>query len=175
MNLRALAGRVSALTAALAGWLPVAAVTTAGGLILFGVVWLGLALNPQHPLWMAGLLLLAAGAFVAIDHFLRVAFGVIGSAMSLALLVVQLTSCGGLYPMGTTPAPFRAVHPLIPMTYLVDGLRVTISGGLNGNLLRDAVVLAAFLAVFVGAAAWMVSRHRTWTVARLHPQIEAVS
>lgn len=175
VNLRALAGRVGALTVAVAGWLPVAAVTAVGGLVLFGVVWLGLALNPEHPLWMAGLLLLAAGAFVAIDHFLRVAFGVIGSAMSLALLVVQLTSCGGLYPMETIPAPFRAVHPLIPMTYLVDGLRVTISGGLSGNLMRDAVVLVAFLVVFIGAAAWVVSRHRMWTVARLHPQIKAVS
>jgi putative membrane protein len=173
INLRALAGRVGALTVAVAGWLPVALVTAVGGLILFGVVWLGLGLDPKQPVWMAGLLLLAAGAFVAIDHLLRIAFGVIGSALSLALLIVQLTSCGGLYPVETTPAPFRAAHPLVPMTYLVDGLRVTVSGGLSGNLIRDALVLTGFLLAFVGAAALVVRRQRTWTVSRLHPEIEA--
>ncbi|UQX11899.1 YhgE/Pip family protein [Candidatus Mycobacterium methanotrophicum] len=174
VNLRALAGRVNALAVAVAGWLPVATLTAVGGLILLGVVWVGLRLDPKHPLWMAGLLVVAAGAFVAIDHFLRIAFGVIGSALSLALLIIQLTSCGGLYPMETTPAPFRAVHPLIPMTYLVDGLRVAVSGGLTGNMTRDAFMLAAFLVVFVGATARMVQRQRLWTLSRLHPEIETI-
>ncbi|MEE3752125.1 YhgE/Pip family protein [Mycobacterium intracellulare] len=172
INLRAFAGRVSALTVAVAGWLPVTAVTAVGGLILFGVVWLGLGLDPQRPVWMAGLLILAAGAFVSIDHFLRIAFGVIGSALSLALLIVQLTCCGGLYPVETTPAPFRAAHPVVPMTYLVDGLRVTVSGGLSGNLIRDALVLTGFSIAFIAAAAFMARRQRIWTISRLHPQIE---
>lgn len=150
VNLRALAGRVSALTVAVAGWLPVAAITALGGLVLFGVVEAGLGLKPDHPLLVAGLLVLAAGAFVAIDHFLRISFGVIGEALSLVLLIVQLTSCGGLYPIETTPAPFRAIHPVIPMTYLVDGLRVAISGGLADNLIRDVLVLAGFLVAFLG-------------------------
>lgn len=172
VNLRALAGRVSALTVAAAGWLPVAAVTAIGGLILWAVTWVCLGLDPKHPLLSAALLVLAAGTFVAIDHFLRMSFGVIGSALILVLLIIQLTACGGLYPIETTPAPFRAVHPLIPMTYLVDGLRVTVSGGLAGNLVRDFVVLAGFLVVFLGATALMVRRQRVWTLGRLHPQIE---
>jgi putative membrane protein len=174
VNLRAWAGRVSALTVAAAGWLPVAAITAAGGLVLFGVVELGLGLKPDHPLLVVGLLVLAAGAFVAIDHFLRIGFGVIGEALSLVLLIVQLTSCGGLYPIETTPAPFRAVHPVIPMTYLVDGLRVAISGGLTGNLLRDVVTLAGFLVVFLGGTALLLRRQRVWTLSRLHPQIETL-
>ena len=172
LNLRALAGRVSALTAAAAAWLPVAAVTAVGGLILLGAVWVGLGLDPIHPLLTAVLLVLAAGAFSAIHHFLRMSFGVIGSVLILVLLIVQLTACGGLYPIETTPAPFRVIHPLIPMTYLVDGLRVTILGGLTGNLVRDMLVLAGFLIVFLGAAALMVRRRRVWTISRLHPQIE---
>ncbi|OBI43272.1 hypothetical protein A5707_05230 [Mycobacterium kyorinense] len=172
LNLRALAGRVSALTVAAAGWLPVAAVTAVGGLVLWAVTWVCLGLDPKHPLLSAALLVLAAGAFVAIDHFLRMSFGVIGSALILVLLIIQLTACGGLYPIETTPAPFRAVHPFIPMTYLVDGLRVTVSGGLAGNLVRDFAVLAGFLVVFLGGAALMARRQRVWTISRLHPQIE---
>ena len=52
------------------------------------------------------------------------------------------------------------------MTYLVDGLRVTISGGLTGNLVRDMLVLAGFLVIFLGAAALMVRRRRVWTISR---------
>ena len=98
LNLRALAGRVGALTAAAAAWLPVAAVTAVGGLILLGAVWVGLGLDPIDPLLTAVLLVLGAGAFSAIHHFLRISFGVIGSVLSLVLLIVQLTACGGLYP-----------------------------------------------------------------------------
>jgi putative membrane protein len=174
VNLRAVAGRVNALTVAAAGWLPVATITAVGGLVLFGVVDVGLGLKPDHPLWVVGLLVLAAGAFVAIDYFLRISFGVIGEALSLVLLIVQLTSCGGLYPVETTPAPFRAIHPVIPMTYLVDGLRVAISGGLTGNLLRDVLVLAGFLVGFLAGTAFLIRRQRVWTLSRLHPQIDVL-
>lgn len=150
----------------------VTVVTGLGGFVLYGLVWLGLGLDPKHAFWMAGLLLLAGGAFVAIDHFLRIGFGVIGSALSLALLIIQLTSCGGLYPVETTPAPFRAAHRLLLMTYLVDALRVAVSGGLAGKVVRDGAVLAAFLVAFVGAAAVVVRRRRMWTVSLLHPEIE---
>ncbi len=172
VNPRALAGRVGSLTVAAAGWLPVAAIAAVGGVILYAAVHFGLHLDAVHPIAVAAVLILAAGAFVAIDHFLRVALGAIGEGLSLVLLIVQLTACGGLYPVETTPAPFRAVHPLLPMTYLVDALRVGISGGLTTNLVRDVLVLAGFLAVFLGATALVVRRQRVWTVARLHPQIE---
>lgn len=172
LNLRALAGKVNALSVALGGLLPVAGIAAVGGLVLFGVVWAGLGLDPQQPLLVAGLLVLGAAAFMAIDHMLKVAFGMIGSGLSLVLLIVQLTSCGGLYPIETTPAPFRAIHPFVPMTYLVDGLRVGISGGLGSNVIRDVVVLAVFLVGSLLLATLAVRMHRTWTVSRLHPQLD---
>ncbi|GAA5064750.1 YhgE/Pip domain-containing protein [Nocardia callitridis] len=172
INPRALAGRVSAWVVAVAGWLPVAGIAAVGGLLLYLVVQFGLGLDPLHPVAVVALLVLAAAAFVAIDHFLRVALGAIGEALSLALLIIQLTACGGLYPIETTPAPFRAIHPLIPMTYVVDGLRVGISGGLTANFVRDLVVLAGFLVVFLSATALAVHRQRVWTLDRLHPQLE---
>jgi len=60
-------------------------------------------------------------------------------------MILQLTACGGLYPVETLPAPFRAIHPFLPMSHLVDGLRVTISGGNTAHLVADVLVLAGFL------------------------------
>ncbi len=172
VNLRALASRAGSATVTFAGWLPAAGLGVVGGWLLFGVVDLALGLNPRHLVLTAVLLMLGAATFVSIDHFLRTALGTIGGMLSVVLLLVQLTACGGLYPMETAPAPFRALHPWIPMTYLVDGLRVTISGGLPSHFLRDFGMLTGFLVTFLLLTMLAVVRHRTWTVGRLHPQIE---
>ena len=172
LNPRALAARSRALTIALGGWLPAAGLGVLGGLVLLGVVDLGLGLAPQDLLGTIGLVALGAVTFAAIDHFLRTALGAIGGIVSLVLLVLQLTASGGLYPMETTPTPFQAVHPYLPMTYLIDGLRVTISGGLGEHLVVDVVVLGCVLVAFLALTTLVTARQRVWTVGRLHPPID---
>ncbi|MFF8371817.1 YhgE/Pip family protein [Streptomyces lydicus] len=171
LNTRALAGRIGAFTTAVAGWLPAALLGAVGALVLYGVVDLALGLNPVHGVWMLALLVTGAAAFVAVDHCLRTVFGVPGDVLSLVLLILQLTASGGLYPLPTEPAFFQVLNPMLPMTYLVDGLRVTVSGGLTGNLLRDFAVLLAFTAGFLAVTALAVRRQRMWTVGRLHPDV----
>ena len=112
-----------------------------GSLIMLAVVWFGLGLNPVNSAARSVLSLLAAACFTAIAHLLRTWLGVVGSAITLVLLMVQLTSAGGLYPVETLPAPFRAIHTVIPMTYLVDALRITFTGGPTDHLWRDVAVL----------------------------------
>lgn len=174
LNARALAGRARALTVAVAGWLPAAGIGVAGALVLYGVLAGGLGLHPLHPLWTIGLLVLTAGALVALIHLLRTLFGIAGVALSVVLLTFQLTASGGLYPLETAPAPFRTIHPLSPLTYVVDGLRVTISGGEPFQLIRAAIVLGALLLVCLGLTTLVVTRRRVWTVGRLtlRPAVE---
>jgi putative membrane protein len=114
---------------------------------------------------------LAVAAFTAIVHVLRLALGAVGDALALLLLMIQLTSCGGLYPPETLPAPFEAIHPLLPMTYLVDALRVTVSGGQPGHAWRAVAVLAGFLLVALVLLVLTVRRQRMWTMARLKPEL----
>jgi uncharacterized phage infection (PIP) family protein YhgE len=93
------------------------------------------------------------------------------AALALVLLMLQLTACGGLYPIETSPGFFQALHPIMPMTYLVNGLRVTISGGESGQLWQSVGVLAGVLVVFLFLGTLIVSRHRQWTMRRLRPDI----
>jgi putative membrane protein len=166
---RALAGRASSPRITIAGWLPVLAMAGLGSLIMFGVVWLGLGLNPVNVGGSIGVVLLAAACFTAIAHLLRTWLGVVGSAITLVLLMVQLTAAGGLYPMETLPAPFRAIHTFIPMTYLVDALRITFTGGPTDHLWRDVAVLFGFTIVAVGLCIYLVHRRRKFKVKDLHP------
>ncbi len=89
----------------------------------------------------------------------------------LILLLLQLTTCAGTYPYETLPAVFRALHPLLPMSYLVDGLRVTITGGNSAHLLRDVLVLAAFGVVAMALTVFAVGRRREWRIADLKPEL----
>lgn len=168
-NPRALAGNVGAFNLALAGWLPVTGAGVLGALILYVVAWAGLGLDPLNPLGTFGLLALAVGAFVAMTLVLRLLLGLAGTALALVLLMLQLTACGGLYPIETSPGFFQALHPIMPMTYLVNGLRVTISGGESGQLWQAAGVLAGVLVAFLLLGTLIVSRHREWTMRRLRP------
>jgi uncharacterized phage infection (PIP) family protein YhgE len=61
--------------------------------------------------------------------------------------MLQLTSCGGLYPVTTTSEPFQALHPVLPMTYLVNGMRVTLTGGEGECLAAAFAVLGGYLVV----------------------------
>lgn len=171
VNERALGGRINAASIAIGGFLPAAALGIIGGLVLFGVVDLALGLRPEHLWWTVGLLSLAAAVFVAIDHFLRTAFGAVGGLVSLVLLIVQITASGGLYPIETSPVAFQAVHPFLPMTYVVEGLRVTISGGVPEHLLHDAAVLGGILLASLITTTLVVQSQRTWSLRRLHPQV----
>lgn len=172
VNLRALANRVNPVVVAVGGWLPVALLGAVGGLILYAAVQFGLGLDPEKPVLLGLLLMLGAVSFVAIDHMLRYTLGVIGDSLSLVLLIVQLTACGGLYPIETTPAPFQAVHPLLPMTYLVQGLRVTVSGGLSSTLIRAFVVLAAFAVAALAVTSVAVWRRQVTNMSQLHPALD---
>ena len=168
---RMLAGRASALRLAMAGWLPITSLAVLGSLILLLVSWFALGLDPVHVAATFGVVVLAALCFSAIAYVLRVALGVVGSAATLVLLMLQLTSAGGLYPVETLPAPFRALNPVIPMTYLIDALRITFTGGPAGHLWRDVAVLGGFTVVALGLAVLVVSRRKQFKMKDLHPAL----
>ncbi|WP_431032314.1 YhgE/Pip domain-containing protein [Streptomyces sp. P6-2-1] len=160
------------VTAAFAGWLPTALLGVVGALVLYAVVQLGLDLDAEHPWLLVALVSVAALSFVALAQFFRTLLGSAGGLVLLILLMLQLTSCGGLYPVETTPAFFRALHPVMPMTYLVEGLRVTVSGGQGSTLGLSFGVLAAYGAAALGATALLLVRRRRWSMGQLKPEIQ---
>jgi putative membrane protein len=168
---RALAGRASSARITVAGWLPIVGMAALGSLIMLGVVWIGLGLDPVNAGGSVAVVLLAAAAFTAIAHLLRTWLGMIGTAIMLVLLMVQLTSAGGLYPVEVMPAPFRAIHNFIPMTYLIDALRITLSGGPTDHLWRDVGILAGFAVVAVAVCMFVVHRRRRFRMSTLYPAL----
>ncbi len=156
---------------ALAGWLPAVAIGVAQALLLFTVLYLALGLRPVHPVATVGYLLLVALAFTAVVQWLGARLGPAGRLAALALLMLQLTSSGGTYPVQTSPAFFGAIHPYLPMSYVVDGLRHLIDGGRAGTVLTGCLVLAGFTAGAFALTTRAARRARVITPRVLHPEL----
>lgn len=169
---RLLASRAGSATVALASYLPALLIGLVGTGVLYASLELGLGLGPVHTAATLGVLALGVASFLGIVHLLRVVFGAAGDALALILLMLQLVSCGGLYPVETLPLPFQAVHRVVPMTYFDAALRTTIFGGEASHAWRDCGVLAGFLAGALVLLVLAVRRRRAWTMARLKPELE---
>ncbi|MDA1366384.1 YhgE/Pip domain-containing protein [Glycomyces algeriensis] len=162
VNSRALAGPLRSVPIAIGGWLPGAFLGVLSALVLYLAVELGLGLNPRDALDTVGLSMLVILTFTAMAHLLKLAFGTAGSLLLVVLLMLQLTSAGGLYPVETTPKFFQVLHPLLPMSYVVDALRVTISGGETSHVVRALLVLAAYLVGSLALSSLVVAARRRW-------------
>ncbi|MFJ5556077.1 YhgE/Pip family protein [Streptomyces sp. NPDC093250] len=171
MNRRALAAGASAWRIALAGWLPVVAIGVLQTLALMSVLHWGLGLQMARAAGTVGFLFLVAACFAALVQWLNARFGAAGRILVLALLMLQLTSAGGTYPVQTSPAFFNALHPFLPMTHVVEALRRLITGGGLGPVWAACAVLAAFTAGAVALTALTARRQQVWTPARLHPEL----
>ena len=156
---------------ALAGLLPAVAIGVVQATLLFGVVRFGLGLSPVRPLVTWGLLLLNAGVFAAVMQLIGAAFGPPGRILALALLMLQLTSSGGTYPVQTTPGFFQAIHPLLPMTYVVEALRHAIDGGPAGTVVHGGLLLVAYGLGAVLLTLVVAHRSRRLTPSALHPEL----
>ncbi|QDQ11060.1 YhgE/Pip family protein [Streptomyces spectabilis] len=171
LNRRALAAGASAWRVALAGWLPVAALGVLQVAALMSVLHWGLGLQMTRAAGTIGFLTLVTACFAAIVQWLNARFGAAGRILVLAVLMLQLTSAGGTYPVQTSPGFFRAIHPYLPMSYVVDALRRLITGGGLGPVWQACAVLAAFTAGALALTAVTARRKQVWTLDRLHPEL----
>lgn len=172
LPVRALATPASGWRAALGGFLPAAYLALAQVVVMLVVIHVGVGLTMSTALGTAAFTALIALSFVALQQMINAVFGSApGKVIILALLMLQLASSGGTYPVETTPAFFRAIHPLLPMSYAVQGLREVVTGGVDGRLWASVAVLATMLVGSLAITAWRAGRMRTWTLGRLHPAI----
>jgi putative membrane protein len=168
---RAMAAGAPAWRIAAAGWLPVLAIGITQTLALMAVLHWAIGLRMARPAGTIGFLLLVTACFAAIVQWLNARFGPAGRVLVLALLMLQLTSAGGTYPVQTSPGFFNAIHPFLPMTYVVEGLRHLITGGGLWPVGRAVLVLTAFTAGALALSALSARRRQVWTVDRLHPEL----
>ena len=168
---RALASNAPAWKIAAGGWLPFLAVSAVQASLLTLVVDVGLGLDPAHPVLMWFLMLAAAMAFSAIIQGVVALLGSPGKLVVLILLVLQLVSSGGTFPWQTTPEPLHVVHQILPMGYVVSGMRHLIYGADLAIILPTMLGLVGYTLLGLAMSTVAVRKNKYWTLKTLKPEI----
>ncbi|ADG96791.1 YhgE/Pip C-terminal domain protein [Segniliparus rotundus DSM 44985] len=170
---RAIAAQAPAFRVALASYLPAALIGISQAVVLYCVVRFGLGMRAAHPVAMLAFMALVSFAFVALTQSVNALLGpAVGRVLVMALLMVQLVSAGGMYPVETTSKPFQALHRYDPMTYGVNGLRQLVLGGVDSRLWQAVLTLAAIMAGALAVSSVCARRNRLWNASRLIPAIK---
>ena len=117
-----------------------AAVLVYGGVHLIG-------LTANHEMRTLFLTIIASLTFMAMVTALTTWNSRLGAFFSLILLLLQLASSAGTYPLALTNDFFKSVNPWLPMSYSVSGLRQTIS--MTGNIHHQVIFLLVTLVLFI--------------------------
>ena len=118
-----------------------AAVLVYGGVHLIG-------LTANHEMRTLFLIIIASLTFMSMVTALTTWNSRLGAFFSLILLLLQLASSAGTYPLALTNDFFKAINPWLPMSYSVLGLRQTIS--MTGNIHNQVIFLLVTLILFIG-------------------------
>ncbi|RFU60130.1 YhgE/Pip domain-containing protein [Bacillus sp. V59.32b] len=87
--------------------------------------------------------------YLAIIQFLATAFDNPGRFVSILILIMQLTSSGGTFPIELSPKVFQQLNQYLPMTYSIAGFRSVISTGDYEFLWHNIGTISIFFVVFM--------------------------
>lgn len=107
-----------------------------------------------NKLWFVLFGLLSSAVFMLIVYTFVSVFGNVGKALSIVLLVLQISGSGGTFPVQVMPAFFQAIHPYLPFSYAISMMREAVGGIIWGIVLKDLWMMGIFasLALLVGLA-----------------------
>lgn len=120
----------------------------AQAILLGGIIKYALGLEIAHTGLYFISVCLVSMTFLAIVQFCIIHMGDAGKFVALTLLILQLTSCGGTFPIETVPKFFQILYPFMPMTYSVVLFKDTITGAISGDYWYSFMILAIYLVVF---------------------------
>lgn len=102
-----------------------------------------------HPVIYIGLCLINAFIFTSIIYTLASIFGNLGKGVVIILLVLQISSSGGTFPVEVIPRFFQKVSRFLPFTYAIGTLREAQGGIFYSNLYNDLFYLVIFSIAFI--------------------------
>jgi putative membrane protein len=82
--------------------------------------------------------------FMVIAYSLTSIFGNMGKALVIILLVLQIMTTGGTFPVNLLPSTFQNLAPYLPMSYAIGALREVMAGVLWNSYWYNILVLAIF-------------------------------
>ncbi|WP_433748718.1 YhgE/Pip family protein [Falsibacillus pallidus] len=118
-------------------------------LIVDAILLYGLDLKVESiPLFVVATIV-ASITFISIIQFLVTALGDPGRFIGIIVLILQLTTSAGTYPLETIPKALQPIHYLLPMSYSVQAFKAVISSGDFAYMWTNLNMLFIYIAGFL--------------------------
>lgn len=119
------------------------------------IILYGLKLEVQSvPLFII-MSLITSWCFMAILQFLVTAFHDVGRFIAIILLILQLTTSAGTFPLELIPDALQHFNAWVPMTYSVSGFKAVISSG-QFNVMWDNALILGGVTLLMALLTWGV-------------------
>ncbi|GEN53052.1 YhgE/Pip domain-containing protein [Halobacillus faecis] len=118
---------------------------TIQAVIAASVILYGLNLEVTHVGYFYLFSILTSLTFMTLVQMLVTWLGDPGRFVAILILILQLTTSAGTFPLELIPGPLQWFNPLLPMTYSVAGFKSIISDGNFALMWQNASILTGFI------------------------------
>ncbi len=172
LNTRILMSRASSIAAVIASYLPMLIISIVQAVILLLFIQFGLDMNINY-VWQYYLFgVLVSFCFTAIVQFFRASLGTVGMVVIVVLLMLQLCTAAGTFPIEAEIPFFNVLNPYLPMTYVVQGFRMAMCGLSPSYMVNSVIILAIFTIAFLFLTTLVAHHKRRVTMSTLYPPIK---
>jgi putative membrane protein len=123
-----------------------------------------MGLNVAHTVYFYFVCIITSICFTSLVQLLVSISKNAGKILAILFLLLQMASCGRVFPIETAPAFYMVIHPYMPMTYSVnlfkDVVSATVYEGLNHHMFLLAWTAFIAFAIYAGLGL-LVSRTKT--------------
>ncbi|NMH69543.1 YhgE/Pip domain-containing protein [Bacillus sp. RO3] len=118
-------------------------------LIAAGILLLGLGLEVESvPLFLLSTIVTSL-TFLVLIQMLVTILGDPGRFVAIIILILQLTTSAGTFPLELIPTALQPISALLPMTYSVSAFKAVISSGDFDFMWQNLSILLGYFIVFV--------------------------
>ncbi len=95
--------------------------------------------------WLAASI--SSFVFTLFIYSLTVAFGNVGEALAIVVMVIQVAGAGGTFPIQTLPEIYQKIYKYFPFPYGMDAMRETIGGIYQLDYWKNIGTLGIYIVV----------------------------
>lgn len=118
-------------------------------LLAVSVLLFGLKIEVQSvPLFIL-FAIITSLTFITLIQFFVTLFADPGRFIAIIILILQLTTSAGTFPLELIPKALQPINSFLPMTYTVSGFKAVISSGDYSFMWQNAGILGAFILFFI--------------------------
>ncbi|MEK3887513.1 YhgE/Pip domain-containing protein [Bacillus sp. FSL K6-3431] len=119
-------------------------------LLAVAIMLFGLGIEVQSiPLFITTTIITSL-TFIVLIQFLVTILGDPGRFIAIIVLILQLTTSAGTFPLELIPGPLQPFNAALPMTYSVQAYKAVISSGDFGYMWKNLGILGAYSLAFMG-------------------------